>query len=55
MLAHVNLIAIIPLFNQVKILLTDYETQLNAGIREPIFDTSQYEEFKYLEIWTKKD
>lgn len=55
MLALVNLIAIVPLFNQVKILLTDYETQLNAGISEPIFDASQYEEFKHLEIWTKKD
>ncbi len=55
LLALVNLIAIVPLFKHVKILLTDYEEQLNSGIEEPVFDASQYEEFKHLEIWTKKD
>ncbi len=55
MLAIVNLISIVPLFNQVQILLNDYETQLKAGIIEPVFDASQYDEFKHLEVWIKKD
>ncbi len=52
-LATLNIIAIVPLFKHASFLLKDYETQLKAGIEEPIFDSSKYPQYQNLDIWNQ--
>ncbi len=54
LMAILNIIAILLLGKQAMTLLKDYESQLKEG-KDPVFDASKYEEFKDLEIWTKKN
>lgn len=49
--ALINIYAIIRLSKYVFIVLNDYQDQLKQGIKEPIFDAREYEEFQDLEIW----
>lgn len=42
MLAFVNLIALAMLFKVVKRILNDYDSQRRAGIKTPVFDSSQF-------------
>lgn len=50
LMAILNIIAILRLNNQAFVLLEDYERQLKDG-KNPVFDSSQHEEFKEFEIW----
>ncbi|KPW44051.1 Sodium/alanine transporter [Pseudomonas syringae pv. antirrhini] len=41
-MAFVNLIALAMLFKVVKRILNDYDAQRRAGIKTPVFDSSQF-------------
>ncbi len=49
--ALINICVILKLFKYVKILFNDYQSQLKAGIKEPVFDSREFEEFKHLDVW----
>ncbi|WOO87760.1 sodium:alanine symporter family protein [Mollicutes bacterium LVI A0039] len=50
LMAILNIIAILLLHKQAFFLLKDYESQLKEG-KNPVFDSSKYEEYKKFEIW----
>ncbi len=49
--ALINIFVIAKLFKYVKILFDDYKSQLKNNIKEPVFDSRKFEEFKHLEVW----
>lgn len=54
LMALVNLVAILLLSKYVFLIQHDYERQLKAGNKEPVFDVSQYPELEqkiYPEVW----
>lgn len=53
-MAILNIIAILKLNKQAFVLLDDYEKQLKQG-KNPVFDSSKYEEFKEFEIWNLEE
>ncbi len=52
-MAILNIIAIIRLNKQAFFLLDDYEQQLKDG-KNPVFDSSKYEEYEKFEIWNSQ-
>ncbi len=49
--ALINIFVITKLFKYVKILFDDYKAQLKNNIKEPVFDSREFEEFKHLDVW----
>ncbi len=49
--ALINIFVITKLFKYVKILFDDYKMQLKNNIKEPVFDSREFEEFKHLDVW----
>ncbi len=49
--ALINIFVITKLFKYVKILFDDYKGQLKNNIKEPVFDSREFEEFKHLDVW----
>lgn len=49
-MAILNIVAILLLNKKAFFLLEDYETQLKEG-KNPVFDSSKYEEYKEFELW----
>ena len=53
LMALLNLFAITLLSKYSIIALKDYASQKKAGILEPVFDSSKFEEFKELKLWRR--
>ncbi len=49
-MAILNIYAILRINNEAFFLLDDYERQLKEG-KNPVFDSSQYDEYKKFELW----
>ncbi|MNY43302.1 Amino-acid carrier protein AlsT [compost metagenome] len=56
LLAFVNLIALALLFNVGMRLLRDYDQQRKAGIKTPVFDSSQFKDLDLdLQAWPNRE
>lgn len=58
LMVFVNMFAVVVLWKQVKVIITDYSRQVNAGKEQPVFNSDLYPQLRnkiyYKSIWSRR-